>query len=365
MRKIRIGVIGCGYWGPKLARNFNELGDAELTWVSDLHSDRLNHMKELYPNITATHDYRQVLSSDVDGVAIATPVYSHHPLAMEALRAGKHVLIEKPIARTVAQAIEIAETADRLGLIAKVGHTFQHNYAVRTMRDLIAKGEIGQVYYINATRVNLGLFQPDINVMWDLAPHDISIMLHILGLDPFEVSARGAVCVQKEKNLHDVAYVTMHFPEGILADLRVSWLDPVKIRRITVVGSKKMMVYDDIKDERLVLYDKGVEIPPYSDTPEEFHMSYRNGPETLVPVKATEPLRVVTGAFINCIKAGAQKCYGCEERVKMTCSQAWVGVRVVQILEAAQESLSNGGGRESVTYSNVTAATFPQEASVK
>ncbi len=362
MSKVRIGLIGCGYWGPKLARNFNELGDAELTCVSDLRLDRLAHMRELYPNARATQDYRELLSSDVDGVAIATPVFTHHRLAMEALHEGKHILVEKPLAGTYLQAIEIAETAERLGLVAMVGHTYQYNNAVRAIRDLIADGELGQVYYVNATRVNLGLFQSDINVMWDLAPHDISIMLHILGLEPLEVSARGSVCVQKEKGLHDVAYVTMHFPGGILADLRVSWLDPVKTRRITVVGSKKMLVYDDIEDRKLMLYDKGVEVPPYSDTLEEFHMSYRNGSETIVKFKETEPLRVMTGSFVNCIKKGATECGYCDRKRQMTCSQARVGVKVVRILEAAQKSLLNGGGRESITWNGQ--ATMPSFSEV-
>lgn len=346
---INVGVIGLGYWGPKLARNFHELGDAKLSWVSDLHPDRLAHVQELYPTVHATQDYRELLASDIDAVAIATPVSTHHHLAMEALYAGKHVLIEKPLAATTKDALEIAETAERLNLIAMTGHTFQYNAAVRAMQDLIARGELGEVYYINATRVNLGLFQPDINVLWDLAPHDISILLHVLGMNPLEVSARGTVCVQKEKGLHDVAYMTMHFPGGILTDLRVSWLDPVKIRRITVVGSKKMLVFDDIGENKLTLYDKGVEVPPYCDTPEEFHMSYRHGPETVVQFKWTEPLRVVTGSFVNCIKKGPKECSYCNRKSQMTCSHASVGVKVVRILEAAQESLSNGGSRVSVS----------------
>lgn len=346
---IRVGVIGLGYWGPKLARNFHELGDAELSWVCDMRPDRLSHVKDLYPAVNATQDYRELLSSNIDGVAIATPVSTHHRLAMEALHAGKHILIEKPMAESTAHALEIAETAERLGLIAVAGHTFQYNAAVRAMQDLICKGELGAVYYINATRVNLGLFQPDINVLWDLAPHDISIMLHVLGIDPVEVSARGTICVQKDKGLHDVAFMTMQFPNGILANMRLSWLDPVKIRRITVVGSKKMLIYDDLVENKLTLYDKGVEVPPYSDTPEEFHMSYRTGPETIVQFKWTEPLRVVTGSFVNCIKKGPIECSNCNRKNLMTCGHARVGVKVVRILEAAQTSLANGGGRVSVS----------------
>jgi predicted dehydrogenase len=338
MTKIKTGVIGCGYWGPKLARNFHDMPEAELSWVADFRPDRLAHMQELYPDIQATHDYRDILASDVDAVVIATPVSTHHPLAMEALRAGKHVLIEKPLAATAAQAVEIAETADYLGLAAMVGHTFQYNPAVNLVRDLIAAGELGRVYYIDATRVNLGLFQSDINVMWDLAPHDISILLHILQAEPIQVSARGEVYIQKDRSIHDVAYLTLHFPGDVLANLRVSWLDPVKTRRITVVGSQKMLVYDDIAESKVILYDKGVDVPPYSDTPEQFHLSYRHGPATVVPLEWREPLRVECEAFINWIRTGQR-----------SCSDAWTGIKVVRVLEVAQKSLLNGGGTEIVT----------------
>ncbi|MEP7359202.1 MAG: Gfo/Idh/MocA family oxidoreductase [Anaerolineales bacterium] len=335
MSIIKIGVIGCGYWGPKLARNFHELAEAELAWVSDFRSERLEHIQSLYPGVRATRDHRELLASDVDGVVIATPVSTHHALAMEALRAGKHVLIEKPIAASVAQAVEIAETAERLGLTAMVGHTFQFNPAVNAVRELLKRQELGQVYYISGTRVNLGLFQPDINVLWDLAPHDISILLYILGVDPVWASATGESYVQKERGIHDMAYLTLHFPSGVLATHRLSWLDPVKIRRITVVGSQKMLVYDDIAENKVILYDKGVNSPPYSDTLEEFQMSYRHGPEIVVPYVWEEPLRAECCEFLRSIRTG-----------QPGRSDAWMGVRVVRVLEAAQKSLSNGGGRE-------------------
>ncbi|MCL5951121.1 MAG: Gfo/Idh/MocA family oxidoreductase [Chloroflexi bacterium] len=346
MHKTKIGVIGCGYWGPKLARNFHELPSADLRWVADFRTDRLAHMQELYPGVAATRDYQEVLASDVEAVAIATPVSTHHQLAMQALAAGKHILVEKPLAATVAQALDITDAADNYGLVAMVGHTFQYNPAVNRVRDLIASGELGQIYYINATRVNLGLFQPDINVMWDLAPHDISILLHILGTDPCEVSAQGEAYVQKRTGIHEVAYLTLRFPGDILASLRVSWLDPVKTRRITVVGSKKMLVYDDIADTKVVLYDKGVEVPPYSDTPQEFYLSYRHGPETVVPVRWEEPLHLECRAFVGCIQDPQARCVRCSRRDQVSCSTARVGVKVVRILEQAQKSLMNGGGRE-------------------
>lgn len=335
---IRVGIVGCGYWGPKLARNFHDMPEAELAWAADFRADRLAHLKNLYPAVMTTLDYHDILASDVDAVVIATPVSTHHPLGMEALRAGKHVLIEKPLAGMTWQAAEIADTAEQTGLVAMVGHTFQYNPAVNVVRDLITSGELGQVYYINAVRVNLGLFQPDINVLWDLAPHDVSILMHMLDAAPQQASAYGQVCVQKDRGLHDVAYVNLLFPDGVLANLQMSWLDPVKTRRITVVGSRKMLVYDDIADDKVILYDKGADAPPYSDTLEEFKVSYRHGPETVVPLAWREPLRVECEAFINWIRTGQR-----------APSDARFGVSVVRVVEAAHRSLLKGGGLETVS----------------
>lgn len=332
MNPVKIGIIGCGYWGPKLARNLDQLADAELTWAVDTRADRLSQMKELYPSISITKDYRRMLDSDVDAVVVSTPVMTHHPLAIESLKAGKHVLVEKPLAARVSDAVDIAKTAEQRGLVAMVGHTFQYNPVVNVMRDLILSGELGTIYYINSARVNLGLFQPDVNVMWDLAPHDISIILHILDLDPVHVRAYGSVCVQRERSIHDIAYVSMQFPNGVLANLHLSWLDPVKTRKMTIVGSKKMLVYDDAADDKLILFDKGVEVLPSPDTLEQFHMYYRNGCQTRVPYEWKEPLSVECDAFLAWITQG-----------RCAPSNAWFGVRVVEILETAQKSLLDGG----------------------
>ena len=332
---IKIGVVGLGYWGPQLARNFAEIQDVELAWVCDLSQPRLDHVMSLYRWVHSTCDYRELLASDVDAVVLATPVSTHYQLGLQALRAGKHVLIEKPLATTTGQAMEIAETAERRHRVAMVGHIAQYNAAVNVVRDLIDTGELGRVYYINATRAGLGLLQPDVNVLWDLAPHDVSILLHILRSEPFQVSAQGQVYIQKRQGIHEVAYMTLYFPSGILANVRVSWLDPVKQRRITVVGDRKMLVYDDIAENKVTLYDKGVEVPPYSDTPEEYHLSYRHGAETTVPVAWHEPLRAECEAFRDWIMTG-----------KRAPSDAWTGVKVVQILETAQRSLHNSGARE-------------------
>jgi predicted dehydrogenase len=333
---IKVGVVGLGYWGPKLARNFAEIQDVQLAWICDQSQSRLDHVTSLYPQAHSTLHYDEVLSSDVDAVVLATPVSTHYQLGMRALRTGKHVLIEKPLATSSDQAMELAETAEYRRLVAMVGHTFQYNPAVNMVRDLIMSGELGRVYYINSIRANLGLLQPDINVIWDLAPHDISILLHILCIDPYEVSAGGQVYIQKRQHLHEVAHLTLYFPTGILANVDVSWLDPVKQRKVTVVGKHKMLVYDDIAENKVTLYDKGVEVPPYSDTPEEFHMSYRHGAETVVPITWQEPLRVECETFRDCIQLG-----------KPCDSDAWTGVKVVKILETAQKSLLNSGARES------------------
>lgn len=337
---LKVGVIGCGYWGPKLARNFHDVPDVALQWVSDLRQDRLDHLVGLYPQVQATRDYRDLLASDIDAVVIATPVSTHHCLALEALRAGKHVLVEKPIAASMAEAEKIVAEGERQGRVVMVGHTFEYNPAVEAVKELIASGDLGDIYYINGTRVNLGLFQPDINVVWDLAPHDVSILCFVLGMEPEMVSARGGAYVQRKKGIHDVAYLTFYFPNGVLADVRVSWLDPCKIRQYTVVGSEKMLVYDDIDPEdKILIYDKGVEVPPYSDTEEEFHLSYRYGDVVSYPVAWVEPLRAECQHFVDCIREG-----------KEPRSSGRVGLKVVKVLEATQRSLLNGGAQENVPW---------------
>jgi predicted dehydrogenase len=331
-RPIKVGVVGLGYWGPKLARNFHSLQGAQLSYGADLSDARLSDLKKLYPDISVTNSYDQMLESDIDAVVIATPVSTHFPLARKALMAKKHVMIEKPITRDSLQAKELIELANSSGLTLMVGHTFEYNPAVEAVREIILSGELGQVFYMNATRVNLGLLQPDINVMWDLAPHDLSLMGFILGSRPVKVSALGRVYINTSKNLPEVAYLNITYENGVMANLRVSWLDPVKQRRLTVVGSKKMLVYDDIADNKVTLFDKGVEVPPYSVTEEEFKASYRQGPETPYPFQWVEPLKAECTHFIDSIRTG-----------KTPRSSGEVGLMVVKILETAQISMDNGG----------------------
>jgi predicted dehydrogenase len=336
---IRVGVIGCGYWGPKLARNFHDLPDASLHMVADLREDRLDEIKKLYPQVKTTRNYEDLLDGQIDAIVIATPVSTHFPLAKAALLAGKHVFIEKPITSRSENARELVELAARFDLTLMVGHTFVFNPAVRAVRVVVQSGELGQIYYMNSIRANLGLLQPDINVMWDLAPHDISMLRYILNSEVRKVSARGGVYVNKIKNLHEVVYVNMVFENGVMANLRLSWLDPVKQRSLTVVGSNKMLVYDDIAKDKVVVFDKGVEIPPYSVTEDEFRASYRHGDETVYPLVWSEPLREECSHFIECISSG-----------DVPYSSGEDGLKVLKVLETAQRSLNNGGVELQVEY---------------
>lgn len=340
---IRVGIVGLGYWGPKLARNFRSLEGASMVMAADLRQERLNDLKTLYPDIEVTQDYRSMLDGAVDAVVVATPVHTHYRLAKEALQAGKHVMVEKPITANSAQGAELLELAEKNNCRIMVGHTFLYNPAVAKVREIVQSGELGQIYYLNSTRVNLGLLQPDINVMWDLAPHDLSILNYILNARPLKVSALGATYVNQCRQLPEVMYVNLRYENDVIANLRLSWLDPVKIRRLTVVASRKMLVYDDIGDMKVMLYDKGVDVLPYSVTEEEFRASYRNGPENEVAVEWTEPLRVECQHFIDCIRKDCR-------RECTLCTDGRNGLEIVKILESAQRSFMNGGLELAIEY---------------
>lgn len=333
MKNITVGIVGAGYWGPKLVRNFHDLPDVTVKFVCDKQLDRLSHIQTLYPDIPVTLDFDDLLSADIDAIVVATPVGTHYTLAKAALLAGKNVLVEKPLTACAAEADIITRLASERQLILMTGHTFIYNPAVKVLKEIVQSGEIGDVYYINATRVNLGIFQTDINVLWDLAPHDLSILLYVLEMDPVTVSARGGAYVQP--GIHDVAYLTVNFPNDVMADVRVSWLDPNKIRSITIVGSKRMIVYDDLEPkEKIRIYDKGVDKPPYSDTFEQFKLSYRYGDVIAPEIPSDEPLRCECDHFVTCIREGTRPL-----------TNGKVGLQVVQILETAQKSLLNGGER--------------------
>lgn len=333
---VKVGVVGYGYWGPKLVRNFSEMSKAALTWVADLDDERLGRLRANYPMLNTTRDYEEMLRADIDAVVVATPIRTHHRLAKAALLAGKHVLVEKPLTASAREAEELVELADRRNLRLMVGHTFEYNGAIRTLREIVRRGDLGKVYYVDAARLNLGLFQTDINVIWDLAPHDLSILLYVLGMDPVAVSARGTANVRP--GIHDVAYLEVEFPGGVLAHLHLSWLDPCKVRRVTVVGSRKMVVCNDLAEsEKIRIYDKGVEQPYETDQFSDFHLAYRYGDVTIPYVPFQEPLRVQCEHFVECIMTGSRPQ-----------SNGEVGAKVVRVLEAADRSLLNGGRREPV-----------------
>jgi predicted dehydrogenase len=330
---VGIGVLGAGYWGPKHVRNFSEIPEANMAMVADLDRDRLAAIKAQFPAVEMTMDHKEMLASpDVHGVVVATPVSTHARFAREALMAGKHVMVEKPLARSSAECQELARLAADRGKVLMVGHTFLYNPAVRLLREIVQSGEIGEVYYAYAQRLNLGLFQRDINVIWDLAPHDLSIMSFVLGRDPTAVGARGADHVQA--GIEDVAYLDVAYGAKVRASIHVSWLDPNKIRRITIVGSKRMVVYNDVElTEKIRIYDKGVDRPMGADgTPGAFPLAYRHGDITVPTISAAEPLRLECEHFVECIATGARPLTDAEN-----------GLKVVRALEASDESLRNGG----------------------
>ncbi len=328
---VRVALVGCGYWGPNLARNFHQIADSCLVACCDLDERALSKMRPLYPNTRMTTDFESICrDEDVDAIAIATPARSHHALTKAALQSGKHVLVEKPLALSSQEASELVALAEARGCVLMVGHVFQYNPAVRYIKQLIVNGELGQIYYLYSTRVNLGRVQSDINALWSIAPHDISILLYLLESEPEWVSACGATYLTR--GVEDVVFVDLGFPGGILAHVHVSWLDPSKVRHMTIVGSKQMVVYDDVADEGKVrLYEKGVyrkDEPGFG----EFQYRVHSGAIIIPRIDLVEPLRLECQHFVECIK---------EKRRPET--DGVHGLQVVRVLEAAQASLKQDG----------------------
>lgn len=337
--QLTLGIIGQGYWGPKLTRNFIDLLGVDHVRIADFREDRIKDVLSYYPEVRTTNDGLDLINGDTDAVVIATPVHSHYSLGKKSLEAGKHVMIEKPLTNLTLQAQELVALAKAKDLILMVGHTYVYNPAVEALREVIKSGELGKIFYINSLRVNLGLLQPDINVMWDLAPHDLSILCYILDERPVKVSALGGNFINKTSKESEVVFMNLRFPSGVLVNVRLSWLDPVKQRVMTVVGSEKMLVYDDIAEDKIVLYDKGVEVPPYSMTMNEFKASYRHGEGEIYHYEWVEPLRTECEHFIQCIQDKLEPRSNGDE-----------GLTIVQILEAGQRSLENGGVELKVEY---------------
>jgi len=336
---IGFGVIGYGYWGPNIARNIREQRDGELLAISDLRPQRLIDAASRYPGVKATTELYEVLSNPrIDAVVIATPVSTHYDLAMQALRAGKHVIVEKPMAMNSAHALQLMEEADRRGLVLAVDHTFVYTSAVRKIRDLVADDGIGDIYYYDSVRVNLGLFQHDVNVVWDLAVHDLSIIDYVLPMRPVAVSATGLGHVTGQPE--NIAYLTLFFDAPLIAHVHVNWLAPVKVRRTLIGGSRKMIVYDDLEpSEKIKVYDKGITVngsghdPNAASTPDyQMLVGYRAGDMWAPHLDMSEALSVEMRQFIECIEQGRQPI-----------ADAASGLRVIQILEAASQSLRQRG----------------------
>lgn len=327
---INIGVIGFGYWGPNIVRNFNCANGAKVTKICDSNPKTHERIGNLYPNISVSSDVKEILdSSDIDIVAVITPVSSHFSLAKAALDAGKHIFVEKPFTATVAEGEELVELAKKKNLKVMVDHTFLFTGAVRKIKDIIDKDELGKILYYDSTRVNLGLFQHDVNVIWDLAPHDFSIMNFMLNEKPISVSATGKSHVSEFEN---IAYVTVNFQSNLIAHFAVNWLSPVKIRNTLIGGEKKMLVWDDISpDEKIKVYDKGIDVNT-EEGKYKLLVSYRSGDVWVPKVDPMEALKVETNYFIECINDN-----------KTPENDGQSGLDVVRILEACNLSLKNEG----------------------
>ncbi len=331
MMRSTIGVVGAGYWGPNLIRNFFQLPTAHLKWCADLDPDKLAKMQALYPGVNVTTDYEDLLNdADLDAIALAVPARVHYDMARRALLAGKHVFVEKPLAMSSFEARDLIQLAESQSRVLMVGHVFEYNPAVLYIKKLLQDKVIGQLYYMYSNRVNLGRIQTDINALWSIAPHDISIMLFLVGAMPETVSARGGMYLNGE--VEDVVFLTMTFPGNVLAHVQASWLDPSKVRRMTLVGSEKMVVYDDVADEgKVKVYDKGV-YRKSGDLYGEFQYKVHSGDIYIPKIDMVEPLRNECAHFVECIQ---------EHRTPRT--DGYNGLRVVQVLEAAQRSLEQGG----------------------
>ncbi len=335
---VRLAIVGCGYWGQNLVRNFADAKGAAVAMLCDADEGSLNKSKRFAPGARLSRKYDDALAAeDVDAIVLATPAAAHAKMALAALRAGKHVFVEKPLATSSRDAARVVALADSSKLTLMVGHTFLYNAAVNQIRDYIARGDIGDVYYVYSQRLNLGKVRDDVNVMWNLAPHDVSIVLYWLGEMPHAVTAKGLTFLQDK--LEDVVFFTLDFATGRCAHIHNSWLDPSKVRRATIVGSKKMILYDDMNPDAMIqLYDKGIDRKNLDRTMGEydsfakFQLIHRAGDLLIPRVNFVEPLKVECEHFVACVRDGA--------RPK---TDGRHGLAVVKILEAAQKSLKNGG----------------------
>jgi predicted dehydrogenase len=338
---VRIAVVGLGYWGPNLVRNLHELREAEIVAVCDVREDRLEAIRRRYPAISTTTRLSQVIDDpSVEAVAIATPVSTHHELAARAITAGKHVFVEKPLAASSAQALELLALAEEAGVVLMPGHTFVYSPPVNTVRKLIEAGDLGEIYFISMSRVNLGLHQSDVSVAWDLGPHDFSILRYWLDEIPTHAAALSRSCILP--NTPDVAFINLEFSE-LIAHVELAWLAPSKLRRTTIVGSERMVTYDDMSNEPVRLFESGVLV----ETPEtfgEYRLTYRTGDIVSPHVPAAEPVALEMADFCESIRTGTTPL-----------SSAALGLDVIRVIEAVEASLASRGARVEVRLPMVAA----------
>jgi predicted dehydrogenase len=335
MTPVRVAVVGLGYWGPNLVRNLFELSSAEVTVVCDQRPEALEQIRRRYPSIRGVTAFDELLSDEaVEAIVVATPIGTHYDLALAALEAGKHVLVEKPLAHSVAHASELVNAAAERGLVLVPGHTFLYSPPVQAVREIVRSGELGDVYFVSTSRVNLGLHQSDASVVWDLGPHDFSILLYWLDEVPTHVTALSRGCIIP--GTPDVAFVNLEYASGVIAHAEFAWLAPSKLRRTTVVGSRKMVVYDDTGIEPVRVFDSGVTLRDPGSFG-EYRLSYRTGDIVSPRIEVTEPLSLELDDFCRSIRTGAP-----------ARASAQVGVDVVRMIEAAERSLQQGGTRAEV-----------------
>jgi predicted dehydrogenase len=329
-KPVKVGVVGFGYWGPNLVRNLDRAADARIVAACDLSQDNLDKLSALYPYVETTSDMAAFLADyDLDAVVVATSAPSHFVLAKQALEAGKHVYVEKPLTLTSADAEELVRLADSKGLVLMVGHLMEYHSGINWIRDYIASGELGEVLYLYAQRLNLGKVRKEENAFWSLAPHDVSIVLYLIGETPDSVSANGAAYLND--GVHDTVFANLHFPSGKMANIHVSWLDPHKVRKFTIVGTKKMLVFDDMEaTEKIWIYDKGVEPAEALGYGEDLRLRF--GDITVPFIKMSEPLALEIQHFLDCVDSG-----------ETPRSDGRDGLRVVRVLEAVDESMEAGG----------------------
>ncbi len=330
---VNVAVIGYGYWGPNLVRNFSRISSANLIACCDLAEENLQKIKQLYPSVKTTRDYAEILNdSNTDAVVIATSASTHYDLAKQALMYDKHVYVEKPLTLDSVTSSELVDLAEKKNKILMVGHLLEYHPAIRKVKSYVESGEMGEVYYLYSQRLNLGKVRRDENALWSLAPHDISVILYLLDMEPVEVTTRGESYLRD--GIEDVVFCSLHFSNSVMAHMQISWLDPHKIRKLTIVGSKKMVVFDDMESaEKIKIYDKGVEGlggQDYKSYGED--LTLRFGDIVIPSIKMEEPLRTECLHFIECIEEG-----------KKPLSDGHDGLRVVKVLEAAQKSLKSGG----------------------